>query len=186
MNIALKEWDAALPPGRVPPVHINLSLSEFWHPDLLGDVQRRASEAAVSPTRIRLEIPEAAVARRTESANTILEDLSRAGFEPWLDRFGEGGTPLRELDSLPFRHAKLNSAMAWQTNGGRGRPRAALGSLLSLGHDLGWSLAVGGVETAVQASALRDLHCDFAQGFFFHGLVDASQAAALMRQSGRA
>jgi EAL domain-containing protein (putative c-di-GMP-specific phosphodiesterase class I) len=181
----VKDWDASLPPGRVPPVHINLSLSEFWHPDVVGDLQRRASEALVSPSRIRLEIPESAVARRTDGAKTILEDLARAGFVPWLDRFGEGGTPLRELDSLPIRHAKLNSGMAWQTNGGRGRPRPALGSLLSLGHDLGWTLAVGGVETSEQASALRALPCDLAQGFFLHGLVDASQAAALMRQSGR-
>jgi len=179
----VKEWDAALPPGRVPPVHINLSLSEFWHPDLLGDLERRASESVVSPSRIRLEIPESAVARRTESAKAILEDLARAGFEPWLDRFGEGGTPLGELDSLPFRYAKLNPAMAWQTNGGAGQPRAALRSLVSLSHDLGWSLAVGGVERSEQASALRALRCDFAQGFFFHGLLDAAQAAALLRQS---
>jgi len=179
----LKDWDASLPPGRVPPVHINLSLSEFWHPDLVSDLRRRTSEAVVSPSRIRLEVPESAVARRTDSAKAILEDLARAGFEPWLDRFGEGGTPLRELDSLPFRYAKLNSAMAWQTNGGAGQPRAALRSLVSLSHDLGWSLAVGGVERSEQASALRALRCDFAQGFFFHGLLDAAQAAALLRQS---
>jgi EAL domain-containing protein (putative c-di-GMP-specific phosphodiesterase class I) len=179
----LEDWDASLPPGCVPPLHINLSLSEFWHPDLVADLERRTAEAVVSPSRIRLEIPESAVARRIDGAKAILEDLARAGFELWLDRFGEGGTPLRDLDSLPLRHAKLNSGTAWQTNGGAGQPRAALGSLLSLGHALGWSLAVGGVETWEQAGALRSLSCDFAQGFFFHGLVDASQAAALMRQS---
>jgi PAS domain S-box-containing protein len=179
----IKEWDASLPPGRVPPVHINLSLSELWHPDLVADLERRTAEAAVSPSRVRLEIPESALARRTDTASSILEGLARAGFEAWLDRFGEGGIPLRDLDSLPFRHAKLDREIAWQTNGAAGRPRAALGSLLSLGHDLGWSLAVGGVETEEQASALRALDCDWAQGFFFHGLVDASRAAALMRQS---
>jgi PAS domain S-box-containing protein len=181
----LKEWDASLPPGRVPPVHINLSLSEFWHPDLVGDLERRAAEATVSPSRIRVEVPESAVARRTATAKTILEDVARAGFEPWIDRFGEGGIPLRELDSLPIRHAKLDSVMAWRTHGGPDRslePRPALGSLLALGRDLGWRVAVGGVETPEQASAIGALQCDLAQGFFFHGLVDASQAAALMRQ----
>jgi PAS domain S-box-containing protein len=182
----LKDWDASLPPGRVPPMHINLSLSEFWHPDLVGDLERRAARAAVSPARIRVEVPEAAVARRSDSAKTILEDLARSGFEPWIDRFGAGGIPLRELDSLPIRHAKLDSVLAWRTNGGPARPlepRAALGSLLSLGHDLEWSISVGGVETGEQADALRALDCDLAQGFFFHGPMDASQAAALMRQS---
>jgi PAS domain S-box-containing protein len=182
----LREWDASLPPDRVLPLHINLSLSEFWHPDLVADLERRAAEATVSPSRIRVEVPESAVARRTDRAMTVLDDLAGAGFEPWLDHFGEGGIPLRELGSLPVRHAKLASVLAWQTNAEESRPagpRPLLGSLLSLGHDLGWSLAVGGVETREQASAVSAMGCDLAQGFFYHGLVDASQAAALMRQS---
>jgi EAL domain-containing protein (putative c-di-GMP-specific phosphodiesterase class I) len=58
-----------------------------------------------------------------------------------------------------------------------------LRSLLSLTHDLGWEVAVGGVETAEQSRALRNVECDWVQGFFYHGLLDASQAAALLRQS---
>jgi EAL domain-containing protein (putative c-di-GMP-specific phosphodiesterase class I) len=78
---------------------------------------------------------------------------------------------------------KLSPAISWSTNGHSDRPRAMLRSLVALGHDLGWHLAVGGVETRDRAEALPGTGCDFAQGFFYHGLLDAPQAAALMRQS---
>jgi PAS domain S-box-containing protein len=179
----VREWDATLTPGPVPPLHLNLSVSEFWVPDLAGELERRAVDAMVDPSRIRLEIPESAVARRMSAAHHILEELSSAGFELWLDRFGEGGTQLRDLEALPFRNVKLTPSIAWSTNGNAGRPRAMLGSVLALGHDLGWRVAVGGVETSGQAEALTRVGCDIGQGFFYHGLLDASQAAAVMRQS---
>jgi EAL domain-containing protein (putative c-di-GMP-specific phosphodiesterase class I) len=73
--------------------------------------------------------------------------------------------------------------VAWSPNGSAHKPRSTLGSLLALGHDLGWKVAVGGVETPAQADALRTVACDLAQGFFYHGLLDWAQAAALLRQS---
>jgi PAS domain S-box-containing protein len=182
----MMEWDAEVAPDLVPPVHLNLSVSEFWNPDLLSDLENRVAESSIAPSRVRLEVPEAAVARRTSAAHVILERLAESGFAAWLDRFGEGGTQLRALDSLPFRHVKLTPSVAWRSNGSAERPRAILKSLLSLGHDLGWRVAVAGVETRTQAEVLKSIACDVGQGFFYHGLLDAPQAAALMRQSGEA
>jgi len=179
----MKEWDAAVAPDLVPPVHLNLSSTEFWSPDLVSDLERRMSETAIAPSRVRIEVPESAVARRTSVAHAILDGLAASGFEAWLDRFGEGGTQLRALDSLPFRHVKLTPTIAWGSNGNAARPRPILRSLLCLGHDLGWKIAVAGVETRSQAEILGSIACDVGQGFFYHGLLDASQAAALMRQS---
>ncbi|MGE0160400.1 MAG: EAL domain-containing protein [Gemmatimonadales bacterium] len=179
---AIREWDATLAPGRVPPVHLNLSVTEFWQARLVGDLERRTAEAMVAPSRIRLEVPESAVARRTSSAQRILESMAGAGFVPWLDRFGEGGTRLRDLESMPFRHVKLPTSIAWRSNGHPGPPRATLASVLALGRDLGWTMAVGGVESREQAETLRALGCDLAQGYFYHGTLDPTQAAALMRR----
>jgi EAL domain-containing protein (putative c-di-GMP-specific phosphodiesterase class I)/PAS domain-containing protein len=179
----IEEWDAKVAPDLVPPVHLNLSSTEFWSPDLVSDLGRRVGETSIAASRLRLEVPESAVARRPSAAHAILEDLAESGFEAWLDRFGEGGTQLRALDSLPFHHVKLIPSIAWSSNGNADRPRAILRSLLALGHDLGWRVAVAGVETRSQAETLRSIACDVAQGFFYHGLLDASQAAALMRQS---
>jgi PAS domain S-box-containing protein len=181
----IRDWDASLAPGQVAPVHINLSLSEFWNPGLPDELERRAAEAVVAPSRIRLEIPEAAVARRTAAAIGVVEALRGAGFDLWLDRFGEGGTPLAALESLPFRHAKLTPTTAWSPNGNAHRPRGLLRSLVALGHALGWRMAVGGVERREHAEALRPTRCDIVQGFFYHGLLTYTEAAALMRQSPR-
>ena len=58
--------------------------------------------------------------------------------------------------------------------------RRIVGTILSLGRDLGVEVIAEGVETRPQAHALHRLGCAFAQGFLFSPAVDAAGAAALL------
>jgi EAL domain-containing protein (putative c-di-GMP-specific phosphodiesterase class I) len=179
----VKRWEAAVAPGEVLPVHLNLSSSEFWNRELLSNLGRVTAEVGVDPAKIRLEVPESAIARRVASACRILTWLGEAGFETWLDKFGQGGVSLQDLPRLPVRHAKVGPALAWGGNGsGASEAAPLLHSLLTVGHDLGWRVAVVGVETAGQRDALGSVGCDLAEGFLFSGPLDAEGASALARQ----
>ena len=47
-------------------------------------------------------------------------------------------------------------------------PTAAYaGSAIALGHALGLLIVAEGVETAEQLAALRDMGCEYGQGYFF-------------------
>ena len=51
---------------------------------------------------------------------------------------------------------------------------------MALGQGLGLSLIAEGVENALQLEFLKSIHCDCAQGFFFHKPLPADQMGALL------
>ena len=53
-------------------------------------------------------------------------------------------------------------------------------SILAIGHNLHMQVIAEGVETPGQVAALRDLGCDYGQGYYWSRPVDADAARSLM------
>ena len=51
-----------------------------------------------------------------------------------------------------------------------------------LGRNLGLKVVAEGVETAEQAAKLRELGCEFAQGFYFSVPINAQEATDLLAE----
>jgi EAL domain-containing protein (putative c-di-GMP-specific phosphodiesterase class I) len=49
-----------------------------------------------------------------------------------------------------------------------------LARMIDLGHDLGKTVVVEGVETQAQVDLLLELNCDIAQGYFFGRPIPAA------------
>lgn len=52
--------------------------------------------------------------------------------------------------------------------------------LVTLAHTLGMNVTAAGVETATQLTQLRELKCEYVQGFVFSKPVDYQAAGALI------
>ena len=50
-----------------------------------------------------------------------------------------------------------------------------------MAHKLGLKVIAEGVETALQRNLLRDIHCDYAQGFFYSPPVPADVFEDLLK-----
>ncbi len=55
-------------------------------------------------------------------------------------------------------------------------------TVVALAHNFGMSVIAEGVETAAHLACLRDMGCDFAQGYLFSRPVPAEQARALLER----
>ena len=58
-----------------------------------------------------------------------------------------------------------------------------VGTIVSLGHRLQLDIIAEGVETLPQARLLKDLRCQYAQGYFFAKPLPMNQAAQLLAQN---
>jgi EAL domain-containing protein (putative c-di-GMP-specific phosphodiesterase class I) len=56
-------------------------------------------------------------------------------------------------------------------------------TIVTLARSLGMNVIAEGVETVAQLTQLRDLGCDFGQGYLFSKAVGASAALELLRNS---
>jgi len=101
-----------------------------------------------------------------------LRELQRLGAGVALDDFGTGYAPLLYLKQLGADDLKIDRSFV----SGLGEDvydTAIVASLISLAHNLNIRCVAEGVETLEQLELLRQLGCDFAQGYLFCRPTDA-------------
>ena len=59
---------------------------------------------------------------------------------------------------------------------------AIVRAILAMASSLGLSVTAEGVETLAQAQCLRDLNCDFLQGYFFSQGIASTEIPALLEK----
>ena len=130
--------------GCAPLVAVNLSVREFQHPDLPGDVARVLAETGLAPSRLQLEITESAAMEDIDGAITTLEALRALGVRLALDDFGTGHSSLSYLQRLPVDTLKLDRAFLGGTGPEATRGRAIIPAITALAHALDLTVVAEG------------------------------------------
>lgn len=155
-----------------PALSVNLSPQEYFMPTLVPSVGRILAEAGLQPDRLDLEIPFALLARDPLSARSMLRDLASLGVTLVADDYD--GELTDDLRRLPIRVVKLRMGLLDQIERDPER-RARVAGIVAQVRAAGW-LGVGkGVESAAQATILRELGCHGGQGFLFSGARPAEE-----------
>ncbi len=159
----VRRWRFAEPP---PLVFVNLSQREFFSPDVIRDVANVLTHSQVEPTMLALEVPERVLIRDPERSLGILQSLKELGIKIVIDEFGADGSSLRYLRRWPIDYLKIDrSLMIGLSHDSENSD--IVSTLVGVAHSLGLRVVAEGVETAAQASWLRDINCDLAQGYYF-------------------
>ena len=147
-------------------VDINLSGRQLTNPHLASHILETVERYNLQPNQLGVELTENEVFGSDESQTKQLEKLKQAGVHISIDDFGTGHSSLVYLRKLPvcgikidrsfLQHAMQNSA-----------DMAIMEAMVTVGHSLGLSVLVEGVETDEQAQMVTDLGCDLAQGFLY-------------------
>jgi EAL domain-containing protein (putative c-di-GMP-specific phosphodiesterase class I) len=116
------------------------------------------------------------------SATDQLETLHKEGFRIYLDDFGTGYSSLSYLHRFPVDTLKIDRSfvMGMRPDGGG---REIIRTIVALAQNLDLHVIAEGVETTVQRDALRELRCEYAQGYMFSKPVDSKKAEALLTGS---
>jgi diguanylate cyclase len=119
-----------------------------------------------------------------DAASSIeqLQALRRTGVTIAIDDFGTGYSSLSYLQRLPVDIVKIDRSFVSEVASGA-RAAAFVRAILQLCRTIELRTVAEGVETPEQAAALRRLHCDLAQGYFFaHPLEPDQIEARLLRE----
>jgi diguanylate cyclase (GGDEF)-like protein len=159
---------------------VNLSTRQLCENGLVEEVARTVGRTGVAGGRLTLEITESAIMRDDVDAHALLSRIRALELEVSLDDFGKGHSSLSQLDELPFDNLKIDRSFVSRMGPGRRNP-AIVRTIVDLGHQMGMRVVAEGVETEAQRRELREMGCDYAQGYLFSPPVDAAALGQLLR-----
>jgi diguanylate cyclase (GGDEF)-like protein len=171
-------WQNRSPLGRLR-MSVNVSVRQFQHPDLVGDVADAVHRSGLAPSLLTLEITESLFAQDTEETTRKLGLLKDLGVRLALDDFGTGYSSLSYLRRFPIDSLKIDkSFIDGVTTSSEGH--AVVAAITQLGQDLHLEVVAEGLETGDQLEALRSLACPLGQGYHFSRPLTPGDAVKLL------
>ncbi|MGO1462310.1 MAG: EAL domain-containing protein [Marinobacter sp.] len=146
-------------------VSINISARHLMHRSFTRYLESYLhSHPAIKPGRITLEVLESTALDDTRHASNILARCQELGFRIALDDFGTGFSSLTYLQALPVDLVKIDKSFV-RNMLKDASDRAIVESVIFLGQRFAHPVLAEGVETMDHARALRQLGCEYIQGY---------------------
>jgi EAL domain-containing protein (putative c-di-GMP-specific phosphodiesterase class I) len=148
----------------------------------MEDVQFALAESGLNPKSLALEMTESSIMGNAKQSMEILDRLKAMKIRLQIDDFGTGYSSLSRLQRLPFDDLKIDRSFIRDLSAGNSSADIVK-AIMQLAHSLKLEVVAEGVETEEQLSSLRQLGCDYMQGFLFSKPVGAEAAAGLYREA---
>ncbi len=181
----MRTWLEGSPNDSRISVSVNLSRKQFNDPHLPEFIESVLNEEGVDGTRLRLEITESMVMGNVEQARRMLTRIHDLGVNVHMDDFGTGYSSLSELHSFALNKLKIDRSFV-QRMGESGERSEVVLAVVAIAHSLKLQVIAEGIETAEQLSCLRQMGCDYGQGYFFARPLESDDVAVLMGLPNRA
>jgi EAL domain-containing protein (putative c-di-GMP-specific phosphodiesterase class I) len=160
----LAEWQKISPEYADMIVSVNISGKHLSNDDLIDDVENALADSGIRPETLKLEVTESSAMENAEHTINLLNRLKKIGVQLSIDDFGTGFSSLSYLQRLPFDTLKIDRSFVYSV-GEQGENSEILQTIISLAKSLRMRVIAEGIETESQLAVLRNLGCDYGQGF---------------------
>jgi diguanylate cyclase (GGDEF)-like protein/PAS domain S-box-containing protein len=160
-------WGDRIGKDGVPPwVAINVSPRSMEHPRVVRRLVDAVKDGEVPKDRIKVELTEHSFLGALPGSEASLLSLMAAGVPVGIDDFGTGYSAMAYLQRYDLDFMKIDRSFVANV-GQAERADAVVTAIVDLAHAHGMRVTAEGVETTRQARRLREIGCDYAQGFHF-------------------
>jgi EAL domain-containing protein (putative c-di-GMP-specific phosphodiesterase class I) len=160
----MARWQAISAGRRDLLVSVNISGRHLSTDDLIDDVELALESSKLPPSSLKLEITESTAMENAEHTIEVLNNLKMLGVQLSIDDFGTGYSSLSHLHRLPFDTLKIDRSFVNRV-GENGENSEVLQTIISLAKNLKMRVIAEGIETESQLAVLRNLGCDYGQGY---------------------
>ncbi|MEH1883776.1 sensor domain-containing protein [Nostoc sp.] len=160
-------------------ISINLCTTRFGEENLVAHINKVLQDTGLTAPNLTLEITEGVIMENDDKAIIRLKQLRNLGIKLAIDDFGTGYSSLGRLHHFPINQLKIDRSFVSGSIFDRGN-LDIVQTIITLAHKLGVNVTAEGVETKEQLALLRNLNCEYGQGYFFSHPLDSSQATALI------
>lgn len=152
----------------VVPISVNFSRVHLFSNDFIKTILEMTESYHIPKHYIEIECTETAITYDSDLSIEILGKLRKLGFEIAMDDFGKGYSSLSALSSMPLDIIKLDGGFLYDSIGQeKDKSDKIITSVISLIHELSLKVIAEGVETEEQYLFLKDIGCEYIQGYYF-------------------
>jgi diguanylate cyclase (GGDEF)-like protein len=168
-------WVRSAPdPSVIPWVAVNVSARSMEHPRVVRRLLDGMQRGRIGPHLLKVELTEHSFLGTLPGGESTLRQLLASGVPVGIDDFGTGYSAMAYLNRFDLDFMKIDRSFVAQV-GQEDRADAVVTAIVDLAHAHGMLVTAEGVETQRQARRLREIGCDFAQGYHFGRPVDAAR-----------
>ena len=144
-------------------INVNLSPIQFLRRDLNKRFTTILNKYKIDPETIHLEITEESMID-FDLLQAQMQTMKESGFRFVLDDYGRGYSNVARMKKCPFINIKLDMEFVWDYFKEKDKILPTLVQTIKL---MGFTITAEGIESLEMADAMRDIGCDYLQGFVF-------------------
>lgn len=146
-------------------IAVNISAPMFLSDRLIDIVKHTLQTHDLNAKHLELEITETSIMQQFDSALNVIDTLKKEGISISLDDFGTGVSSLTYLKMLPIHTLKIDKSFIDDVHTSY-EDKALVEMIIQLAKLFGLTVIAEGVEKEDQLNILKELDCDFIQGYF--------------------
>jgi diguanylate cyclase (GGDEF)-like protein len=158
---------------------VNFSSKQFAQPNLVEKIQQILQETGIKAQNLRLEITESAIIQNSEAVSVTFSKLKALGINLYIDDFGTGYSSLSYLHRFPIDTMKIDRSFISSIDS-HIEKLAIVQAIVTLAHNLKMDVIAEGVETIEQLSQIKELQCQYGQGYLFSKPLNSNAVKALI------
>lgn len=155
---------------------INLSGQSLADEKFTAQILAHLSDKDIDPCRLCFEITETSAIANLNNATEFLKALQALGCQTALDDFGSGLSSFAYLRNLPINYLKIDGMFVKQIAEDE-TARVMVEAIHSIGHTMGLKTIAEFVENEATEHLLKQMHVDFAQGYYYGAPQPLNQQA---------
>ncbi|MGB3725078.1 MAG: bifunctional diguanylate cyclase/phosphodiesterase [Glaciecola sp.] len=160
-------------------VSVNLSPSQLNDDTALTVLSEKIAQQHVDASRLELEITETSLITNFGQAKIWVDKATDLGFKIAIDDFGAGYSSLSYLTAFSYNTVKLDRSLLNNIDIDK-RQQRIVGSLTQMLHGLAVPIVAEGAETEAQFAELKNLGCDYIQGYLISKPIPHTELAEFL------
>jgi PAS domain S-box-containing protein len=175
----LGRWHAQFPSETPLMISANVTAKQFALPDLAAQIGEILQQTGTDPGCVDLEITENIAMADAERSVVVLSELKALGVRLSIDDFGTGYSSLCRLQRFPVDILKIDRSFVSAMNTDP-ETHEIVRIIVMLAHNLGLKVVAEGIEEKEQMEMLKQLGCEFGQGYLFSKPASAEAIEQLL------
>jgi diguanylate cyclase (GGDEF)-like protein len=173
------EWNNLLGNERRIIIGVNVSAQQLREEKFLDTLNNALAKAQLEGTSLKLELTETALIDNPDQVYHMLSEVRKLDIKIAIDDFGTGYSSLSYLHRFPINTVKIDQSFIKHIEV-QSKNYKIVQSTIELAHKLGMDVIAEGIENDKVADFLREMHCEYGQGWFFHHPLPAEDATKLL------